>query len=821
MADTVIDTLQVKVTANAQTATKALRDLSSALQRVRTALTGVKDGATVADHLSKSLTEVNNALRGISGNSIRKLDKLSTALQRYANATRAIKGAGRLNIGKSISDAGKAIRDGQSTTTGSSDSADAEKTEEASRRIFSLGINIDNLREKLKSATGAFNGFFRAIGRIALYRAIRSAIKAVTEALNEGLESAYLFSKQNDDFTRLANTMDRIQSITSQMVRQIGAMWGEIKQFILPAIEWIAEKVRSISETLTEFFAALNGESTYLRAKYEAETWNDATDALKKYKHQLLGLDELNNLTKQNTNDEKVKDAKDDYDIMPVSAKFKKIGAAWNGIKNTLSQTIDDIENIVIGAEIGIGAILLFSGANIPLGLGLLVHGTWKGVQKLKEEWGGVNLTVEEKLDELGEILGGALFGIGVILALTGNIGLGLGAMVLGATSFGISAKKRNWNKLPDRVQKELDEFIVRTSAAELAIGAILCLSGVSIGAGIPLLAAGAIGLWHETTEGNINWNTVALDVHDALVDFFGAGGLMAFGAGMIAIGAILTLSGHFMAGIPLLAAGVATLSTGISEVNWQEAANKVVYGLVNFFGSGGLIAIGSGLLAIGAILTLSGNFAVGIPMLIAGAGSLGLGLASIDWDAVLNKLKGAWDSIKEWWNSTVVTSIKKAVQWVEDMLSLDLNGDGQFGTKDGYTVDAGLFGKMTIKEGSVMDKVLTFFDSGNGAGKRGANGKGTGFATGGVPENGTLFYAGESGAEFVGNIGNSSAVANTEQMTEAIYKAAYMGMSKALQENGGNGLSGFEPATTDDLFIAMRKKASNYNKMTGNPAFG
>ena len=93
-------------------------------------------------------------------------------------------------------------------------------------------------------------------------------------------------------------------------------------------------------------------------------------------------------------------------------------------------------------------------------------------------------------------------------------------------------------------------------------------------------------------------------------------------------------------------------------------------------------------------------------------------------------------------------------------------------------------------------------------------------FATGGIPQSGSLFYAGENGnPEWVGNIGGNTAVANTGQMTEAIFKAAYMGMSKALKENGG-GMNGYEPATMDDLFIAMKKKASNYNKRTGNPAF-
>ena len=92
--------------------------------------------------------------------------------------------------------------------------------------------------------------------------------------------------------------------------------------------------------------------------------------------------------------------------------------------------------------------------------------------------------------------------------------------------------------------------------------------------------------------------------------------------------------------------------------------------------------------------------------------------------------------------------------------------------------------------------------------------------ASGGIPASGSMFIAGESGAEFVGNIGSTSAVANTGQMTDAIYKAAYMGMSKALKENGGGNMSGWEASTTDEIFAVMRKKASNYNKRTGNPAF-
>lgn len=74
-------------------------------------------------------------------------------------------------------------------------------------------------------------------------------------------------------------------------------------------------------------------------------------------------------------------------------------------------------------------------------------------------------------------------------------------------------------------------------------------------------------------------------------------------------------------------------------------------------------------------------------------------------------------------------------------------------------------------------------------------------YANGGIPQTGELFMARESGNEFVGRIGNKSAVANNEQMVEAIARGvadAMQGNNSLLKEqnsilreinrNGGNG---------------------------------
>lgn len=59
------------------------------------------------------------------------------------------------------------------------------------------------------------------------------------------------------------------------------------------------------------------------------------------------------------------------------------------------------------------------------------------------------------------------------------------------------------------------------------------------------------------------------------------------------------------------------------------------------------------------------------------------------------------------------------------------------------------------------------------------------GFASGGFPNEGQLFYARESGPELVGTMGGRTAVANNQEITEGIRQAVYDAMMAA---NNGNG---------------------------------
>lgn len=800
-----IDTLQVKITANAQSATASLNSLSKALQKVRTALTGMKDGVSITDHLSKSLNQMNGALNTISTGSIKKLQKLANALDMYASAASKLKGvsANVSNIIKDATETTPSASSGEAVTPGESSTGERSLSFIERLRIeyMKLWEQIDKTAKKTKESGGAFKNLFSSIKRIAFYRAIRSALKAISEAFSEGLKNAYYYAKQTGDLSNLAKTLDEVKSKTSQMVNQLGAFWGEIKQFVAPAIEWIAEKIRSIAEYLTELFAALNGDSYYQRAKLVAQSWDDAADAVDKYKHQLLGLDELNNLSAKNdTGKDKVGAAKEMFEDVAVRPEFKAVGETWQNIKKSISDALDGIYGDLLApaAMAAIGAILLFTGHPF-LGLGLIVAGCAWGVAEIVTNWDMWKGELTRVFEEYAGLIGAVAavgFAIGMILLFTPtHFLLGLTLMVASGI-LGVADIVVNWTKIKNKVKKAFQKYealFLAVAAVGFAIGMVLLFTPTHFLLGLSLMiASGILGVATVI----LNWEDLKSQVKNAFIEYralFWTISAVGFAIGLI----LLFVPGWHALGITLL---IASTLLGVATVvfNWDGLREKVKEGFVAYRSLFWTVsAVG---FAIGLILMfIPGMQPLGISLMIA-SGILGVATIAFNWDFVLEKIKAAWNKIKAWWNETVkpaIDRVKEIIKSVFDPLDKILVGDLEKRQSNitraleeqGFTINS---------DGSITKK-----------------------AAGGIVEKGSLFYAGEAGAEFVGNIGSTSAVANTEQMTDAIYKAAYMGMSKALAENGGsNGMSGFVPASSDDLFLILRKKASNYNKMTGNSAF-
>lgn len=163
--------------------------------------------------------------------------------------------------------------------------------------FVSLGKAISNTTTRLK-------GFLTRIGRIALYRAIRSAIKEITQGFKEGIDNAYEWSKINGG--QLAKSMNSLATSAQYVKNSLGAMAAPLLNALAPAIDFVADKLVALINLFNQVFAKFTGASTWMRAKKQAVEYQGAADgataATKRFKATILGIDEINPLQDNSDN---------------------------------------------------------------------------------------------------------------------------------------------------------------------------------------------------------------------------------------------------------------------------------------------------------------------------------------------------------------------------------------------------------------------------------------------------------------------------------------------------------------------------------------
>ena len=98
----------------------------------------------------------------------------------------------------------------------------------------------------------------------------------------------------------------------------------------------------------------------------------------------------------------------------------------------------------------------------------------------------------------------------------------------------------------------------------------------------------------------------------------------------------------------------------------------------------------------------------------------------------------------------------------------------------------------------------------------------GDGYATGGFPTTGQMFYARENGIpELVGRIGSRTAVANNDQITQGIATAVYDAMISANQGNGSNNFNIYLDGRQINASVEKVKKEKGASIMTGGLIYG
>ena len=311
----------------------------------------------------------------------------------------------------------------------------------------------------------------------------------------------------------------------------------------------------------------------------------------------------------------------------------------WGALDGPLQAAITRVLVILGTAALVIGAVLAFSGANLPLGIGLIAAGAAALAAAAAINWGSMDAEVRNTITGILEIVSGALLVLGAVFTFSGaNIPLGIGLLVAGAVALA-AAIALNWDGATTSIKQVVTDILLLVGTAFLVIGAVLIFSGANLPLGIGLMVAGAVGL---ASAAALNWETVQA----ALQGPIGAI-IAAVSAALLVLGAVFVFTGtNLPLGIGLLIVGAVGLAT-TAVVNWEtiQTAMQGPIGAVTAIVSGALLVLGVVLLFTGAGIPL------GLGLIAVGAAGLVLAITP-NWNFIQDAISGAWDSFVSWWDA-------------------------------------------------------------------------------------------------------------------------------------------------------------------------
>lgn len=166
----------------------------------------------------------------------------------------------------------------------------------AVRSIKAIMSPLTSIGKKFSSAATKASQFLASIKRIAMYRVIRSAIKAITEGFEEGRKNLYYYSQAVG--TDFAPSMDKAATAALYLKNSIGAATAPLTNYLVPMIDAAVDHIVDLINKFNELTAAITGAQTWTKALKYPTQWQDALDdtnkSAKKLKSTMLGFDELN-----------------------------------------------------------------------------------------------------------------------------------------------------------------------------------------------------------------------------------------------------------------------------------------------------------------------------------------------------------------------------------------------------------------------------------------------------------------------------------------------------------------------------------------------
>lgn len=152
-----------------------------------------------------------------------------------------------------------------------------------------------DLQKAVVGTATKLKGLGTSLMRIAMYRAIRTFIKDLSEAFREGTKNLYEYSRIMG--TEFKKSMDSIATSALYIKNSFGAMAAPLLNAVAPVIDMLADKIANLANQVAQLIAAFTGRTVFSKAtKYITEFGDATSGAAKAMKPFLAGFDEINRI---------------------------------------------------------------------------------------------------------------------------------------------------------------------------------------------------------------------------------------------------------------------------------------------------------------------------------------------------------------------------------------------------------------------------------------------------------------------------------------------------------------------------------------------
>lgn len=480
-------------------------------------------------------------------------------------------------------------------------------------------------------------------------RAQKSASK-FSSRMREVIRSALVFTVITQSLAKFREWMGKVIKTNDEARASIARLKGALLTLAQPMIEVIIPAFTNFVDMLARIIsmaaritASLFG-TTAEKAADSAENLYEETEALEKTGEaaeeagkSLASFDEINQLSGSSNKSEN--QAQQDQSIEPD----------FSIVKTSIQDALSAILELLTGAALlAIGAILVFTGASIPVGLALMVAGALAIVDAVTSNPEAIKALLQGGLGEALSIIGPLVAVIGVLLVVTGHILIGISLIIMGAAIWATGAASGDEGDFIQNILTRLSEAAAVIGPLIAVLGVFLVITG-HILLGVAFIIAGA-ALWAvgkaAGDEGDFIQNILTRLQEAAEV----------IGPWIAIIGIVLLVAGQIALGIGLIVLGIAIFAFSKMEMDGGESLIDTIVSAL----SAAMVEISPYIAIIGLVLILvPGMQGIGIALLVAGIGLFIAGTAL----AASNSTE-----MKSW---VEVLQLDQVSQWVSTALLL------------------------------------------------------------------------------------------------------------------------------------------------------